>query len=382
MELKTWCPALRVLTYFGSPQERAEKRTGWTKPNAFHVCITSYQLAVQDAAVFRRKRWYYLILDEAHALKNAKSQRWQTLMQLNTKRRLLLTGTPLQNSLMELWSLMHFLMPHVFRSQAEFKHWFANPLTAMVEQGDEHQAAVDRLHAVLRPFILRRLKIDVAKQLPAKVEHVVTVPLARRQRFLYEDFISRASTRETLASGGYLGMMSILMKLRMVCNHPDLLEPRPIATPFECEPMAMDIPRLIFAPRRPGFVVSPLPELCLGPVSGALAFDSEFALGIADRELDWSPSCCRDCLRCAVVGVASCAVARMLAATPLGPADLKPLSTVRWSDLPVPPSLARRVTTESAEAPGRYIPKKRSKIGRQKATRCSILGVSKIRICG
>jgi SNF2 family DNA or RNA helicase len=100
LELKNWCPGLRVITYFGSQQERLAKRQGWTKPNAFHVCITSYQLAVQDQAVFRRRRWYFMILDEAHALKNAKSQRWQTLMSFNTKRRLLLTGTPLQNSLM------------------------------------------------------------------------------------------------------------------------------------------------------------------------------------------------------------------------------------------------------------------------------------------
>jgi len=346
LELKTWCPALRVLTYFGSPQERLEKRAGWTKPNAFHVCVTSYQLAVQDAAVFRRKRWYYLILDEAHALKNAKSQRWQTLMLLNTKRRLLLTGTPLQNSLMELWSLMHFLMPHVFRSQAEFKHWFANPLTAIVEQGDEHRAAVERLHAVMRPFILRRLKVDVAKQLPCKVEHVVTVPLARRQRFLYEDFISRASTREALTGGGYMGMMSVLMKLRMVCNHPDLFEPRPIATPFACEPVDVQLPRIVFATFARPATVAPLPELCLGPASGALAFDDERALGIADRELDarTAPACCQACVVCDCAGVAGGASRRRLpAVTPEPPVLLTPVATTRWGKLVVPAQLVPRL---------------------------------------
>uniref|UniRef100_A0A3B4U299 Helicase ATP-binding domain-containing protein n=1 Tax=Seriola dumerili TaxID=41447 RepID=A0A3B4U299_SERDU len=89
---------------------------GWTKPNAFHVCITSYKLVLQDHQAFRRKSWRYLILDEAQNIKNFKSQRWQSLLNFNSHRRLLLTGTPLQNSLMELWSLMHFLMPHVFQS--------------------------------------------------------------------------------------------------------------------------------------------------------------------------------------------------------------------------------------------------------------------------
>ena len=205
MELKRWCPALKIITYYGSAKERKLKRTGWTKRNAFHVCITSYQLVVGDANVFRRKRWAYLILDEAQNIKNFRSQRWQTLLNFNSQRRLLLTGTPLQNSLMELWALMHFLMPHVFKSQKEFQYWFANPLNKIVERdggkGDGGRArranmhAVRRLHQVVRPFLLRRLKRDVAKQLPKKYEHVVRCPLSRRQRVLYDDFLSRSSTR-------------------------------------------------------------------------------------------------------------------------------------------------------------------------------------------
>ncbi len=111
MEFKRWCPSLKVLTYFGSQKERKQKRQGWSKDNSFHVCITSYKLVIQDHFVFRRKKWYYMVLDEAQNIKNFKSQRWQTLLRFNTRRRLLLTGTPLQNDVMELWSLMHFLMP-------------------------------------------------------------------------------------------------------------------------------------------------------------------------------------------------------------------------------------------------------------------------------
>ena len=88
---------------------------------------------IQDQAAFRRKRWKYLVLDEAHHIKNFRSQRWQTLLNFNAKRRLLLTGTPLQNNLMELWSLLHFLMPHIFESHKEFKDWFCNPVTGMIE---------------------------------------------------------------------------------------------------------------------------------------------------------------------------------------------------------------------------------------------------------
>ena len=135
-EFKRFCPAFKLLTYFGSAKERKAKRAGWSKANAFHVCITTYRLITQDAKVFRRKKWKYLILDEAHMIKNWRSQRWQTLLNFQAKRRLLLTGTPLQNDLMELWSLMHFLMPHVFQSHAEFKSWFSNPLAGMVESGE------------------------------------------------------------------------------------------------------------------------------------------------------------------------------------------------------------------------------------------------------
>ena len=109
------------------------KRVGWSKPNSFHICIVSYQIVVQDVTVFRKRKWYYMILDEAQNIKNFQSQRWQNLISFNTIRRLLLTGTPLQNNLLELWSLLHFLMPHVFSSRKEFAYWFSNPLSHMVE---------------------------------------------------------------------------------------------------------------------------------------------------------------------------------------------------------------------------------------------------------
>ncbi|XP_065878291.1 protein PHOTOPERIOD-INDEPENDENT EARLY FLOWERING 1 isoform X2 [Euphorbia lathyris] len=235
-EFLKWCPAFKILTYFGSAKERKLKRQGWLKPNSFHVCITTYRLVIQDSKVFKRKKWKYLILDEAHLIKNWKSQRWQTLLNFNSKRRILLTGTPLQNDLMELWSLMHFLMPHVFQSHQEFKDWFCNPISGMVEgQERVNKEVVDRLHNVLRPFLLRRLKRDVEKQLPMKHEHVIFCRLSKRQRNLYEDFIASSETQATLSSSNFFGMISIIMQLRKVCNHPDLFEGRPIVSSFDLE---------------------------------------------------------------------------------------------------------------------------------------------------
>ena len=245
-ELKRFCPIFKVLTYFGSSKARKLLRTGWSKANTYHICITSYQLVVQDSSAFRRKRWYYMILDEAHNIKNFKSKRWQTLLNFNTQRRLLLTGTPLQNNLMELWSLMHFLMPHIFRSRKEFSYWFSNPLTGMVEGNRSvNNELISRLHGIMRPFLLRRLKKDVAKQLPGKFEHIVSCKLSKRQLHLYEEFMARSTTRASLSGGNFLGMMNILMQLRKVCNHPDLFEARPISSPFIFEGFGYHIPSLI-----------------------------------------------------------------------------------------------------------------------------------------
>ena len=117
LEFKKWLPGFKVITYFGSQKERKEKRRGWSAPNAFHVCVTSYNLAINDQRIFKRVKWKYIILDEAHNIKNWMSQRWQTLLQFKSDNRLLLTGTPLQNNLLELWALLHFLMPDLFDSR-------------------------------------------------------------------------------------------------------------------------------------------------------------------------------------------------------------------------------------------------------------------------
>ena len=143
MEFKKWCPGFKILTYYGTQEERKRKRLGWKSEDAWNVCITSYQLVIQDQQVFKRRRWHYMILDEAHNIKNFQSQRWQTMLTFNTRARLLLTGTPLQNNLTELWSLLYFLMPSDgteqgvggFANLKEFQDWFKKPSEQILDLG-------------------------------------------------------------------------------------------------------------------------------------------------------------------------------------------------------------------------------------------------------
>ncbi|TRM68940.1 SNF2 family N-terminal domain-containing protein [Schizophyllum amplum] len=237
MEFKKFLPGFKVLSYHGNTMRRRELRKGWSDKHHFNVCITSYTLATRDVSVFKRRSWYYMILDEAHMIKNFKSQRWNVLLLFKSFRRLLLTGTPLQNNLTELWSLLQFLKAgSEFATQKEFGDWFSNPLEKAIEMGsqddEETLQRVEKLHKILRTVLLRRLKNQVERQLPRKHEHLLLCPLSKRQRFLYDEFMSRAQTQEQLQSGVYQKIANILMQLRKVCNHPDLFEERPIVTSF------------------------------------------------------------------------------------------------------------------------------------------------------
>uniref|UniRef100_A0A0G4HPX4 Uncharacterized protein n=1 Tax=Chromera velia CCMP2878 TaxID=1169474 RepID=A0A0G4HPX4_9ALVE len=234
IEFKKWCPAFKILTYFGDGKVRTNKRKGWMAKDAFNVCIVGYQTLRTDVSFFKKRAWYYMVLDEAHNIKNFKSKQWEALLTFQTMQRLLLTGTPLQNDLIELWSLMHFLMPQIFSDVEDFKLWFSDPLTTAIEKARVagQAALVSRLHALLRPFMLRRLKSEVEKQLPSKVEHTIACPLSKRQRQLYDEFINAKEQREKIEHSQYLGMLNVLMQLRKVCNHPALFKAREVGNPF------------------------------------------------------------------------------------------------------------------------------------------------------
>jgi helicase SWR1 len=243
IEFKKWCPGFKILTYYGDQEDRKRKREGWLNDDKWNVIITSYQLILKDHQAFKRRAWHYLILDEAHNIKNFKSQRWQVMLTFKTHSRLLLTGTPLQNNLKELWSLLYFLMPAGLDGQGgfadleRFLNSMKRPADQILDQGrqkldEEAQQRVNKLHEVLRPFLLRRLKSEVEKQMPGKYEHVVYCRLSKRQRQLYDEFMGRSDTKRTLSSGNYMSIINCLMSLRKVCNHPDLFETRQIVTSF------------------------------------------------------------------------------------------------------------------------------------------------------
>ncbi|KAF0990036.1 hypothetical protein HZS_8051, partial [Henneguya salminicola] len=247
MEIRKWCPSFKVLAYYGTSKERKQKRKGWSGLYHFHICITSYNIAIQDYKIFKRKSWYYLILDEAQNIKNFKTQRWQLLVSLNTQRRLLLSGTPLQNDLIELWSLLNFVMPTYFNDQILFKDIFSKSINDLIQSNGEYDHdLIDKFHKILRPFILRRLKNQVEFQLPKKYERLIKCKLSRRQRSLYDQFMNLDQTKHNLYSAQMLSILQIILKLRKVCNHPDLFEARPVISPFiPSSPIIYRVPSLI-----------------------------------------------------------------------------------------------------------------------------------------
>lgn len=257
-EFHKFLPAFRVLAYYGTLEERAVKRRGWSndphhenrEKRGYNVIITSYNIAMQDINSLRQVQWHYLILDEAHNIRNFNSQRWQTLIRLRTRARLLLTGTPLQNDLAEVWALLTFLTAgDDERSHGKLEeflgHW-KDPVKEIFDQGvqkisESAQRVVDQLHVSLRPFLLRRKKSEVEKDLPKKTEHVVVCKLSKRQRQLYQDYMGLAETKASLARGNGVQAGAVLLSLRRVCNHPDLFDPRPIQTSFAMETSPIEV---------------------------------------------------------------------------------------------------------------------------------------------
>jgi helicase SWR1 len=256
MEFKKFLPGFKVLSYYGSVEERAQKRKGWSNPDIWNVVITSYQLILKDLPAIRVPEWHYMILDEAHNIKNFNSQRYQAMIRLKTHARLLLTGTPLQNSIIELWSLLTFLTAgqdgQGMGDLEEFTEWFRRPVDEIFvdgksKLGNEAQDIVNKLHHSLRPYLLRRLKSSVEKQLPGKYEHTMICRLSKRQRQLYDAFMGLSDTKAKLTSGNMISVSQALMSLRKVCNHPDLFEERPIVTSYAMKKPYTRQPRAIAA---------------------------------------------------------------------------------------------------------------------------------------
>ncbi|XP_027700007.1 E1A-binding protein p400-like isoform X7 [Vombatus ursinus] len=221
LELKRWCPGLKILLYFGGQRELRAKRQEWTEPNSFNVCITSYKHFFKGHQAFAKVRWKYLVVDEMQQIRNMTEKHWEALFSLRSQHRLLLIDTPLHNTLMELWTVVHFLIPGISRPYLDF------PVKAASEENQDYcHKLVIRLHRMIQPFILRRSKRDVEKQLSKKYEHVLKCRLSNRQKALYDDVILQPGTQEALKSGQFVSVLHVLMKLQRICNHPDLIDPR------------------------------------------------------------------------------------------------------------------------------------------------------------
>uniref|UniRef100_F7EXG1 SWI/SNF related, matrix associated, actin dependent regulator of chromatin, subfamily a, member 5 n=1 Tax=Macaca mulatta TaxID=9544 RepID=F7EXG1_MACMU len=218
-EFKRWVPTLRSVCLIGDKEQRAAFVRDVLLPGEWDVCVTSYEMLIKEKSVFKKFNWRYLVIDEAHRIKNEKSKLSEIVREFKTTNRLLLTGTPLQNNLHELWSLLNFLLPDVFNSADDFDSWFDTNNCL----GD--QKLVERLHMVLRPFLLRRIKADVEKSLPPKKEVKIYVGLSKMQREWYTRILMKDI--DILNSAGKMDKMrllNILMQLRKCCNHPYLFD--------------------------------------------------------------------------------------------------------------------------------------------------------------
>ncbi|KIP12607.1 hypothetical protein PHLGIDRAFT_98060 [Phlebiopsis gigantea 11061_1 CR5-6] len=247
-EITRFVPKLKALPYWGNVKDRTTLRKFWSKKEIsynedapFHILITSYQLITQDQQYFQRVKWQYMILDEAQNIKNSSSARWKTLLGFQCRNRLLLTGTPIQNSMQELWALLHFIMPSLFDSHDEFNEWFSKDIENAAENKgsrlNEHQ--LRRLHMILKPFMLRRVKRHVQNELSDKIEKDIYVELSARQRALYRALLANVSVADLLEKAQNMGdadtarsLMNLVMQFRKVCNHPELFERADVVAPF------------------------------------------------------------------------------------------------------------------------------------------------------
>jgi ATP-dependent helicase STH1/SNF2 len=232
LEFQRWAPHIEVIRYTGHKNTRTQLQQQFLRPPyKFNVCLTQYEYVSRDKKYLKKVPWNYIIMDEGHRIKNANCKLVADLFQYTSKHRLLLTGTPLQNDLTELWALLHFLLPKVFDSSVNFEDWFNSPINNATGDKDKVQMTeeetlliIHRLHQVLRPFLLRREKKDVEDQLPEKVERVIRCELSAMQKRFYKNISEHNKVLLDTENGQRknLSLNNTVMQLRKVCNHPYL----------------------------------------------------------------------------------------------------------------------------------------------------------------
>ena len=230
LEFEKWAPSVIKVIYRGTPPVRKQIQMTQLKHSKFNVLLSTYDYIIRDKGPLSKVKWSYIIIDEGHRMKNTHCKLAQVLTQYFIARhRLLLTGTPLQNSIPELWALLNFLLPRIFNSVKNFEEWFNAPFANTGERVDlneeEKYLIIKRLHKVLRPFLLRRLKKDVESELPDKVERVIKCQMSALQRKLYDQMRKRGiiyTGVDETKKGRFStrGLNNTIMQLRKICNHP------------------------------------------------------------------------------------------------------------------------------------------------------------------
>ena len=226
-EIIKCAPSLRLVVYTGYKEAREELRetigsqflsSNWKNSKCnFDVLVTSYEVCMKDKEFFSKFSWKILVVDEAHRLKNSKSLLYQILTDFDFKFKLLLTGTPVQNNLEELYSLLHFIVPKIFKENYtdEFKAYFSN-----VAKDPNSNESVE-LHQILKPFLLRRVKNEVIKDLPKKTEVILYCGMSALQKKLYRGVLAKDVWHiNEQGVGKKTKLLNILMQLRKCCNHP------------------------------------------------------------------------------------------------------------------------------------------------------------------
>ncbi|XP_050554685.1 chromodomain-helicase-DNA-binding protein 1 isoform X2 [Spodoptera frugiperda] len=220
-EFEQWAPDINVVTYIGDLSSRdIIRQFEWSfassKRLKFNAILTTYEILLKDRQFLRSFSWACLLVDEAHRLKNDDSLLYKALKEFDTNHRLLVTGTPLQNSLKELWALLHFIMPYKFESWEDFEK----------DHEDAATKGYEKLHKQLEPFILRRQKKDVEKSLPAKVEQILRVEMTSIQKQYYKWILTKNySALRKGVKGSINTFINIVIELKKCCNHALLTKP-------------------------------------------------------------------------------------------------------------------------------------------------------------
>ncbi|OSC96601.1 SNF2 chromatin remodeling protein [Trametes coccinea BRFM310] len=231
-EILKYTENLRPVLYTGNSRERYKLLP---KLKSYDVVVTSYEVVRNDIANLQDINWHYCILDEGHIIKNAKTKLTKAVKLIKAVHRLILSGTPIQNNVLELWSLFDFLMPGFLGTEASFNERFSKPILSnrdgKAKTGEAAALALEALHKQVLPFLLRRLKEDVLNDLPPKIIQDYYCELSELQKFLYDDFSkSRAkmevddvvrSSKEQ--DGKQEHIFQSLQYLRKLCNHPALV---------------------------------------------------------------------------------------------------------------------------------------------------------------